>query len=66
MGRPGEKYHHQLLERLGLMIKLGDEIQAVGIIKDGRAEQISPSNAHDWESRAQAVYDELYQRGSGD
>lgn len=67
IGRPDEKYHEQLVKRLRLDTI---EIQASGVIEDGRARQFAPSGViengrakqldPDWEPQVQAAYEELY------
>lgn len=59
MGLPGEVWHSRLIERLRL--RPGD-IQASGVIKNGRAEQCFPES-HEWESMAQVRFEELYPHG---
>jgi hypothetical protein len=53
LGRPGERYHSDLIKRLRLS---QEDVQASGVIRDGRAVQLDPN----WEPQVQALYENLY------
>ena len=54
LGRPDEEWHKDLVCRLGWSF---EDLLAAGVIKGGRAVQLSPMDGHEWEEQAQALYD---------